>query len=213
MRPSETFPDGTTHTVVTIGDSNGESECGWVAQLQRIRPQDRILNHSISGNTIGFDNNGQQSKNTLRNIDFYLSKSEASCNGGRISHVIVCLGTNDCKADFDDMLPDVPKHLDALVVRIRGFHYIKKPAPEIIVVSPPPYGPDSILKEKYHGGASRIARLVPELEAVAKKHKIPFIDMYSVLKADYESLAPDGVHMQARGQAIIARAISRELDR
>ena len=36
-------------TIVTIGDSNGANEDGWVNQLKSIRPQDSILNYSISG--------------------------------------------------------------------------------------------------------------------------------------------------------------------
>ena len=57
--------------ILAIGDSNGEFDFGWVAQLQKIRSVDKIVNTSISGNTIGFDNLGRKQLNTLKNIDSY----------------------------------------------------------------------------------------------------------------------------------------------
>ncbi len=201
-----------TRTIVTVGDSNGASDHGWVAQLRKLRPQDLIINKSISGNTIGFDNRGQKRKNTLRNINQYLQSSEIQASGRRIDDVIVNLGTNDCKAVFDDRLSEIPKHMDRLIAMIQGFAYAKSPAPRITIVSPPPYGPDSVLKDKYHGGDGRVRRLIPELKRVAEKHGIAFVNIYDTLKPDYTELSPDGVHMEAAGQKRIARQISAKLD-
>jgi hypothetical protein len=54
--------------IFTLGDSNGALPFGWVNQLKKIRPDDTIFDISISGNTIGFNNNGRASLNTLSNI-------------------------------------------------------------------------------------------------------------------------------------------------
>lgn len=201
-----------TRTIVTVGDSNGASEHGWVAQLRKLRPQDLIINKSISGNTVGFDNRGQKRKNTLRNINQYLHSSEIQAGGRRIDEVIINLGTNDCKAVFDDRISEIPKHMSRLIEMIRDFSYASSSAPRITIVSPPPYGPDSVLKEKYHGGDGRVRRLIPGLKTVADKHGIAFVNIYDTLKPDYTELSPDGVHMEAAGQKRIARQISAQLD-
>jgi len=202
-----------TRTIVTVGDSNGASEHGWVAQLRKLRPQDLIINQSISGNTFGFDNRGQKRKNTLRNINRYLRSSEIQAGGRRIDDVIINLGTNDCKAVFDDRLSEGPRHMDRLIEMIQRFSYAHPPAPRITIVSPPPYGPDSVLKGKYNGGDDRVRRLIPELKRVADEHGIAFVNIYDTLKPDYAELAPDGVHMEAAGQKMIARQITVQLDK
>ena len=84
--------------ILTIGDSHGASETGWVNQLKNLRPDDSILNVAISGNTIGFDNLGQESLNELKNIREHLSKADEYPRA--IDYIIVMLGTNDCKAVF-----------------------------------------------------------------------------------------------------------------
>lgn len=201
-----------TRTIVTVGDSNGASEHGWVAQLRKLRPQDLIINQSISGNTFGFDNRGQQSKNTLRNILHYLRRAEIEAGGRPLDEIIINLGTNDCKAVFDDRVSEIPEHMDRLIEMIRGFAYARPSAPRITIVSPPPYGPDSVLKDKYHGGDVRVRRLILELKRVAHKHGIAFVNIYDTLKPDYAELAPDGVHMEAAGQKTIARQVTARMD-
>jgi len=54
--------------VLAIGDSNGAKEYGWVDQLKKVHFEDFIYNTSISGNTIGFNNNDQEKLNTLLNV-------------------------------------------------------------------------------------------------------------------------------------------------
>ena len=64
--------------ILTIGDSNGASGEGWVTQLARLRKDDQIINTCISGNTIGFDNLGSESLNTLKNIGTYINTAKDS---------------------------------------------------------------------------------------------------------------------------------------
>ena len=86
--------------LLTIGDSNGAAKDGWVNKLREIRSQDVIFNVSVSGNTIGFDNNGYEQLNTLKNIDRYLSETTDHTGGKPIDVILIGLGTNDCKAGF-----------------------------------------------------------------------------------------------------------------
>lgn len=77
--------------ILAIGDSNGQNKGGWVDQLKKMMPESNIVNLSESGRTIGFDNNGRERLNALKNIDAYLDKAQVEKK--RYDYIIVCLGT------------------------------------------------------------------------------------------------------------------------
>ena len=200
-------------TLFILGDSNGASQTGWVEQLRSLRPEDRILNYSKSGNTIGFDNLDNPELNTLRQINTYLSDAVIQLDGTPIDEVFINLGTNDSKAVFDDLKKEVPLNLVYLVDQIQQFPLQQSIPPRITIISPPPYGPDSVMLEKYHGGAARVKQLLPAFMEVANNTDSHFIDIHTLLKEDYTQLAPDGIHMHAEGQLRIAQAIQTFLEK
>jgi lysophospholipase L1-like esterase len=192
--------------ILTIGDSNGAAQDGWVVQLTKLCPEISIINKSISGNTIGFDNNGRENLNALRMIETYLQEAEKEAGPNPIDLVLINLGTNDSKAVFDDRKTEVPQNLTKLISFIQNYSF-QNIRPAITIVSPPPYGPDSIMKEKYHGGNKRVRALVPQFEQIAQNMGCGFINIYDVLKPVYDQYSPDGVHMKAEGQLLIAQTI------
>ena len=192
--------------ILVIGDSNGKLENGWVNQLQKLRFEDRIFNTSISGNTIGFNNSGYSKLNTLRNIDRYMDK--AAKNLAKPDAIVIMLGTNDCKAVFDDSLKLVPKNMRTLISKIKAHPVYIEYHPQIYLVSPPPYGPDQMLIAKYHGGSKRIEYLYPKFKNIAKKENCIFVDTYTQLKENFENLSSEGVHLTPEGQKLIARIIN-----
>ena len=72
-------------------------------------PESSIVNLSESGRTIGFDNNGRERLNALKNIDSYLDKAQVEKK--RYDYIIVCLGTNDSKKMFDSRQEEVSENL------------------------------------------------------------------------------------------------------
>ncbi len=192
-----------------IGDSNGAAQNGWARQLEKMRFDDHFCNLSVAGNTIGFDNLGNARLNTLRNIETYLYRGLDEL--GAIDQIIIMLGSNDCKAVFHDSLGIVPVNLGNLIQAIRNFPDLQAHQPDIIIVSPPPYGRDAIMKEKYQGGADRIKWLQPRFRQVAVDHACTFIDVYSKLLPQWEQLSNDGIHLTAEGQQIIAGLIHEQL--
>ncbi len=197
--------------IMTIGDSNGASEDGWVNQLKTLLPEDTMLNFSISGNTLGFDNLDRPELNTLRNIGRYLEEAVAQAAGRPIDEILINLGTNDSKAVFEDRRHEVPMNLLYLIHQIRQFPLNQVASPHITILTPPPYGPDEIMEPKYHGGAERKIALIPLFEQVAHGSGSSFIDIHALLAPDYDQLSPDGVHMKAEGQKRIAEAVLRLL--
>ena len=195
--------------ILTIGDSNGAIEIGWVNQLKKIDFKDFIFNTSISGNTIGFDNNGREDLNTLKNVDQYLSSAVESLK--RLDKIIIMLGTNDCKAVFDDQLKAVPENLKTLIHKIKAHKAYQQFQPKIYIVSPPPYAPDEKLIAKYKGGADDIAWLFPKFQKVAQDEDCKFIDVYNKLLPIWNQVTLDGIHLKSSGQQLIAEIILENL--
>jgi len=203
--------DDKTKRILAIGDSNGALPEGWVEQLEHVRSGDVIYNTCISGNTIGFDNNGQKSLNTLRNIIRYMDNAYDQM--GDINDIIIMLGSNDCKAVFKDSIKTVPESFSKLLKMIRDHPVYRKCKPRLYVVSPPPMGRDEIMIEKYHGGAERVALLQPQFKKIAGKNKAAFIDIYSILLPVRDKYSSDGVHLIPEGQKIIAETVNGFLNK
>jgi lysophospholipase L1-like esterase len=195
--------------ILAIGDSNGALPEGWVTQLKKIRTNDTIFNISISGNTIGFYNNGRKALNTLVNISTYMDKAYARL--GKIDVVIMMIGTNDCKSVFKDSLSLVPGNMKKLIDGIRLGARLHKENPLIYIVSPPPFGPDQLVGEKYAGGLERVRLLNERLASMVIDEKIYFIDSFHILLPVFNSLSVDGVHLNPDGQMMIARIIQENL--
>jgi lysophospholipase L1-like esterase len=194
-----------SNTILVLGDSNGAHEQGWVYHLDQIIETDSILNFSISGNTIGFDNLGRSKLNTLKNIDRILQVSDSAFSN--IKTVLILLGTNDCKAVFKDSLDKTVQNLEQLIKKINQFEYQNNKTPEIVIITPSPYGSKSEMTEKYIGGDARVQKLIPEFKKTAEKNQTGYIDIYTPLKPNFETLTEDGVHLTQDGYKQVAAII------
>jgi lysophospholipase L1-like esterase len=195
--------------ILTIGDSNGALPLGWVYQLKQIRKNDTIFNISISGNTIGFNNNGRSSLNTLSNVRSHMDKAYARL--GKIDMIILMIGTNDCKAVFKDSLFAVPGNMKKLISEIKQIARSHRNKPLIYIVSPPPFGADELVGEKYAGGIERVSLLNKQLQVIAKEESVNFINTFQILHPVFKQLSSDGVHLNADGQNMIALIIQENL--
>ncbi len=112
------------HTLVAIGDSHGAKPNGWANQLKSMRGDDKLINYSTSGNTIGFDNNGKEELNTLRKINSYISDAKEKSLSGSLDAVLILLGTNDCKKVFENRGDEVLQNLEKLIQQILSLDVI-----------------------------------------------------------------------------------------
>lgn len=194
--------------IVVIGDSHGALPQGWVHQLCELRKNDSVFNLAISGNTIGFQNNGRDTLNTFKNIDSYLQRSEKHFE--KIDMIILLLGTNDCKAVFASQTEEVYKNLDSLLTKINN-HFEGRIKPRLVYVSPPPMADDKFLTEKYVGGNYRLKRLIKQIKSQAKAHHFEYVDIFHPLWNERNTLTADGVHYKLEGYVKIARLIQKKL--
>lgn len=195
--------------LLIIGDSNGAMPNNWVVQLHKLRPADTICNLSISGNTIGFKNNGQDTLNTLQNIDGYLLRGEKAL--GAIDMIIFLIGTNDCKAVYDSLQKEVPLNLEKLVLRTVDYFMKRRNVPEILLITPPPMAADSLLTEKYKGGEERIRNLIPAFREVAERNSLLFVNIHDSLAGNLQALNADGVHLNEAGYKKVGEIINRSI--
>jgi lysophospholipase L1-like esterase/dienelactone hydrolase len=198
-------------TILTIGDSNGAAPDGWVAHLCALRFGDVVINASVPGNTIGFDNLDNPRLNTMRNIDSILTQTLKTASV--IDQTIILLGTNDRKAVFADREAEVLENMDKLLRAIREHQALRAHPPRLLVVSPPPMGPEDRLEPKYLGGPARVEQLASKLDAVARRNEADYLDIHTPLKALCPGLTQDGVHLASSGQKMVAELIQARLAR
>lgn len=192
------------YDILTIGDSNGQKKDGWVAQLKKMLPRSTIINNSEAGRAIGFDNNGAERLNGLKNINLYLDQAQAEKQ--RYDYIILCLGTNDTKRMFEARQNEVILNFEKLLDKIKSHNLYKDSNTKLIFVTPPPLrGKD--ISSKFQGSRQRLNNLIPKLMSVASQQNFSVIDVYHPLLGILDYYATDGVHMAGAGQEIIASKI------
>jgi lysophospholipase L1-like esterase len=195
--------------ILLIGDSNGEASQGWVYQLKELMPGSVLYNTSIPGNTIGFNNLNNPKLNALQNINRYLEEANDSLK--YLDAIVIMLGTNDCKANFKDSLEQVKENCQKLVRHIKQYPKYSRKAPCLYLLSPPPFGSENVLHEKYKGGTQRLPIVCKIIKDVADEEHCIFVDVNSILQPVFGNLSVDGIHLSPDGQKMIALIILENL--
>ena len=195
--------------ILTIGDSNGAAENGWPAQLRKLLPFSTVVNKSISGNTIGFNNLDQEKLNTLKNIDRYLDEAYAELiTDSAFDYIFIGLGTNDAKKIFETRQKEVPENMEKLIQKIRQLaNNHQKRIPEICVISPPPVDEQKANAEKYGGGDGRIQKNNIQFQKIAYINRTDYLDTNNLLKENFSEKTTDGIHMNEKAQFELATII------
>jgi acyl-CoA thioesterase I len=185
--------------IFTIGDSNGTFAYSWPNQLAMALPKARVFNHSVSGQTIGFVNNGDSSLNSLLVIEQNLKKAADHTKDLPYDFVIVALGTNDAKAVFADRQDEVPSNLEKLINKIRNSSYSVIRKAKIIILSPPPYCLKTESLEKYKGGGKRVKAMGVSFAKIAERNSCLFVNGFEVFGLEVETMTDDGLHLNEIG--------------
>lgn len=189
--------------LLVIGDSNGERE-GWVYQLQQIRGGGPLVNTSLSGNTIGFNYDGDRSMNTLDNLTRYLRKGYAEMGG--IDEILICLGTNDCKSRFAADHDKISANLTELLRESREFFTERgQELPRFVLLTPPAMDGSKI--DEFAGGEACIADLSAAIRAVAAAEGLCLVDLQQRPGAQLLEYSKDGIHFNAEGYKQWAEAV------
>ncbi len=195
--------------ILTIGDSNGTFEYSWPQQLKKLLPFSKVVNRSISGNTIGFDNLDRPELNTLKNINRYLEEAFSEMeNGKEFDYIFIGLGTNDTKRIFTDRQKEVANNLSSLIQMIQQFMLdYNRQIPAICILTPSPMDEQKVNQEKYGGGDERIQKNNRQFKKIARQNQVGFLDTYTSLKKGFPEKTEDGVHLNEKAQLDLANVI------
>ena len=192
--------------VLTIGDSNGAFDFGWPQQLAKLLPYSTVINKSVSGNTIGFNNLNRPELNTLTNINQYLADAYDQLPADEtLDYIFIALGTNDTKTVFKDRQKEVPENMKLLLQKINMFlqeHH--KKLPHICIITPSPMDEQMIDQVKYGGGNARIQHNNKLFKKIAAAEHADFINSYDQLKEDFAEKTIDGIHLKDKTQLTLA---------
>jgi acyl-CoA thioesterase-1 len=178
--------------VACVGDSITESS-GYPNELWRLLGTNyTVSNFGMGGTTVSLDND----------FPYMYQPAFQEARKFQPDIVIIMLGTNDANPyvqQFNSTFVDDYIHL------IRAFESLAS-KPKIWLVKPPPiFDNGTGLSTPYFD-----SQVIPRIEEVASKTKLPLIDVYSAL-IDHPERFGDGVHPDEEGGRLIADAIFKGL--
>ncbi|MGB3354879.1 MAG: SGNH/GDSL hydrolase family protein [Mycobacterium sp.] len=128
--------------------------------------------------------------------------------------VVLMLGTNDTKAYFHRTPLDIALGMSVLVTQVltsAGGVGTGYPAPQVLVVSPPPLPPmpHPWFQLIFEGSQEKSARLAEVYGAMASFVKVPFFDAGSAISTD----GVDGLHFTEQNNRDLGVALSEQVTR
>lgn len=129
--------------------------------------------------------------------------------------VVIFFGTNDARVDEPRVYATPKQYEDNLTTMVQA---CKKARAEVVICTLPPIDEKVYFKRHEHkpyADAGGIEAMWKEYRAaamrVAKKHKLPVVDLNQELSKKPEWLSPDGVHPSTAGTRLIADLIGKKV--
>lgn len=177
----------------------------WTGRLQtELGETLDIIEEGLNGRTT----NADYADRPGRNGKTYLLPCLQSHNP--LTGVVVMLGTNDIKIEFNRTAADIASAIQDLVNDIRSFGRTKEgEAPHILLISPAPINPETdIFKEKYtiymnNQSVETSKSLAVEIKKIAEVAGCSFFDAASVAETGV-----DGVHLTRGSHAALGVVIA-----
>ena len=201
-----------SESILTIGPSNEYAADSWVNQLPGKLPFSNIVNYSIPGNTCGFDNLGNKKLNTISQIDSLVKLGNAKNYGKPFKYLAIALGTNDCKAIFNEDFEKIKENYQNLIEKLKTSDLFQKDYSQFILMTPPPIDHTKAI-EKYNEGNACEQKLNASIENFCKKENAVFINSYEILIQNLTENTTDGVHLTTPAQSLITELLIKKLEK
>lgn len=122
--------------------------------------------------------------------------------------VVIKLGTNDSKnMNWDSHSKEFAKDYQRMIDTLRAL-----PSKPRILLCTPIRSTKTRQSEKWQIRDSIVtADIIPAIRKVAKKNKLPLVDLYPVVGTNKKELQDDGVHPTPKGAAKIAAAVAEAI--
>ena len=126
-----------------------------------------------------------------------------------IDWLVVMLGTNDLKRQFDLEPQDIAEGLDRVLIEARAVAEMTGDKLKLMVICPPPLTETGAFATMYKGASVKSQGLSGPIAAVAQKRNAAFLDAGSII----HSSAVDGIHLDIDQHAELGKAVAAELVR
>lgn len=125
--------------------------------------------------------------------------------------VVIMLGTNDLKAQFNRTPERIAEGADKLVQIVKNIHGgvgTTYQSPQVLLVAPPALGSNmAFFKEPFAGGLAKSQQLAKNYAMVAQKEGVSFFDAGSVIKTD----GVDGLHLSGDAEQALGKGIAEKV--
>lgn len=155
-----------------------ECECWWYDLMQ----QHEVIINGLCGRCIAHENRWLRNRNANQTI---YDDLQEHCH---LDLIILQLGTNDCKTEYNDSAKDIVNNLENLIAKIKPL------AENIAIICPPTIYEDSPITSKYYVGAQSKSKQLNKLyKNLAEKNNLVFISGTDL------DIGEDGEHLSTYG--------------
>ena len=164
-------------------------DCWWHTLMQ----DNQIFLDGLCGRCIAHENRWLKNRNASKTIDKDLE------NYPTIDLIIVQLGTNDCKSEYDDSAETITENMEKLLQQIKTLINA-----EIMIISPAKIREDNKITKKYYIGAEEKSEHLDQLYRELASNN----NYYFVSGKDLE-IGEDGEHLTKRGHADLGNSVAK----
>jgi lysophospholipase L1-like esterase len=198
------FGDSNTHGFIPGNGGRYNENTRWTRLLQKhLGLEYYIIEEGLNGRTTVYDDKDMENVNG----SLYLKVSIAT--NRPLDLVIIMLGTNDTKEQFDASVTDIADGLEQLIKTLRDPEVYNK---EILIISPIHIS-NAIINSEYCEsfgglkGAEKSRKLAAEYKKLADKYGCSFMD-----GADYaKATDKDAIHLDSKGHLALAEAVYHKI--
>jgi len=163
----------------------------------------RIIEEGLNGRTTVFDDPISGPKNGLTYLLPCLESHQP------LDLVILALGVNDLKKRFSLPATDIADGVRRLVqvIQQQGNAFCKIPAPQVLIVAPPPTAKLTLYSEMFEGAEEKSKLLAKHYLRVSKETNCAYLDAGSVIKAS----PLDGIHFELEEHKKLGQALADQV--
>lgn len=200
--------------LLCFGDSNtwGTQPMADAADVRRFAPHERwpgvlaaglgpgwtLIEEGLPGRTLNHDDPVEgEDRNALRLLRAVLESHRP------VDHLIVMLGTNDCKARFGATPAEMAAGLHAVIDTVAASALPGLPAPRLLLVCPAPLRERGWLAPMFSGGEALATALPAVYTAVGRARGVDVFDAAAVATVD----RTDGIHLDAPSHRALGEAL------
>ncbi len=168
-----------------------EKDCWWFG----LKNKHEVFVDGLCGRCIAHENRWQQGRNALKTIACDLK------GFNNLDFVVVQLGTNDCKTEYDDPPEQITKNLEKLLKIIK-----EKTNAKIVVIGPPFLKENNKITQKYYIGAQEKSKKLNTLfEQMAEQNGFVFVSGIGLETGE------DGEHLTKLGHKQLRHALEKHI--